>query len=46
VLAATHDGELVDLLAPLYAAYHFGDAVGDSGLIFGHRLQPGPRDHS
>ena len=41
VLAATHDSELVDLLAPLYAAHHFGDAVGDNGLIFDHRLQPG-----
>ena len=27
VLAATHDGELVDLLSDVYAAYHFGDAV-------------------
>jgi DNA mismatch repair ATPase MutS len=41
VLAATHDGELVDLLSELFAAYHFGDAVGADGLVFDHRLQPG-----
>ena len=42
VLAATHDGELVDLLPDSYAAYHFGDAVGPAGLTFDHRLRPGP----
>jgi DNA mismatch repair ATPase MutS len=42
VLAATHDGELVDLLPEMFAAYHFGDAVGPDGLVFDHRLQPGP----
>jgi MutS domain V len=42
VLAATHDGELVDLLPRAYAAYHFGDTVGREGLEFDHRLQPGP----
>lgn len=42
VLAATHDGELVDLLPHLYAAYHFGDAIGVDGLVFDHRLKPGP----
>ena len=42
VLAATHDGELVDLLPHAYAAYHFGDIVGPEGLQFDHRLQPGP----
>ena len=42
VLAATHDGELVDLLAERYAAFHFGDTVGDDGLTFDHRLRPGP----
>jgi hypothetical protein len=41
VLAATHDGELVDLLAETYAACHFGDAIGDQGLVFDYRLQPG-----
>jgi DNA mismatch repair ATPase MutS len=42
VLAATHDGELVELLAERYAAFHFGDAVADDGLVFDHRLRPGP----
>jgi hypothetical protein len=42
VVAATHDGELVDLLPEMFAAYHFGDAVGPDGLVFDHRLQPGP----
>jgi len=42
VLAATHDGELVDLLPELYDAYHFGDSLGPDGLVFDHRLQPGP----
>ena len=42
VVAATHDGELVELLAGTFEAYHFGDAVGPGGLVFDHRLQPGP----
>ncbi len=42
VLAATHDGELVDLLPELFAPYHFGDAVDADGLVFDHRLRPGP----
>lgn len=42
VLAATHDGELVELLPHLYDAYHFGDAIGVDGLVFGHRLKTGP----
>lgn len=41
VMAATHDGELVDLLSSLYAAWHFGDTVSDDGLTFDHRLRPG-----
>jgi len=41
VLAATHDGELVDLLSDLYTPWHFGDAVSSDGLVFDHRLQPG-----
>ena len=41
-LAATHDAELVDLLHDTFAACHFGDAVGPDGLVFDHRLQPGP----
>jgi hypothetical protein len=42
VVAATHDGELVDLLRGTYSAFHFGDAVGPDGLIFDHQLRPGP----
>jgi hypothetical protein len=41
VLAATHDGELVDL-AEAFDAYHFGDSVGPNGLTFDYRLQHGP----
>ena len=41
VIAATHDGELVDLLSDVYVAYHFGDAVAADGLVFDHRLRPG-----
>jgi DNA mismatch repair ATPase MutS len=41
VIAATHDGELVDLLPQLYDAYHFGDSIGAEGLVFDHRLQSG-----
>jgi DNA mismatch repair ATPase MutS len=42
VLAATHDGELVDLVSGTFEAYHFGDSVGPDGLMFDHRLQHGP----
>ena len=42
VLAATHDGELVELVASHYDPYHFGDTVGPDGLVFDHRLQSGP----
>jgi DNA mismatch repair ATPase MutS len=42
VLTATHDGELVDLLREAYASYHFTDTLGPDGLIFNHRLEPGP----
>ncbi len=42
VLAATHDGELVELLPESFDAYHFGDSVGPDGLIFNHQLQHGP----
>lgn len=42
VLAATHDGELVDLLPERYSPFHFGDAVGPDGLIFDYQMRPGP----
>ena len=41
VLAATHDGELVDLLPDRFDAVHFGDDVGDDGIVFSYKLQPG-----
>jgi len=41
VLAATHDGELVDLVPDRYDPFHFGDSVGADGLIFDHQLRPG-----
>ena len=41
-LAATHDGELVDLLPDVYSAHHFGDELGPDGLEFDYRLRPGP----
>lgn len=41
-LAATHDGELVELLADTYEAMHFGDSIGAEGLVFDHRLRQGP----
>jgi len=41
VIAATHDQELVDLLAGTYAAYHFTDRMDANGLTFDFRLQPG-----
>jgi len=42
VLAATHDAELVGMLADLYAPWHFTDTVTDAGLAFDYRLQAGP----
>jgi DNA mismatch repair ATPase MutS len=41
VLTATHDGELVDLLADRFDAVHFGDDVADDGIVFNYRLQSG-----
>jgi DNA mismatch repair ATPase MutS len=32
----------VELLRDSYAAYHFSDSLGPDGLIFEHRLTPGP----
>lgn len=42
MVAATHDGELVELLRDLYDAYHFEDELGSEGLLFDYRLQRGP----
>ncbi len=40
-IAATHDGELVDLLADRFTAVHFGDQISAEGMAFDHRLKPG-----
>jgi len=40
-LAATHDAELVDLLAESFDPYHFGDSMGPEGLVFDHVLKSG-----
>lgn len=42
VLAATHDGELVEWLGDKYAACHFGDVLGPDGITFTYKLAPGP----
>ncbi len=42
LLAATHDLELLPLLADRTRAFHFGDAVTKHGLEFDYRLQAGP----
>jgi DNA mismatch repair ATPase MutS len=42
VVAATHDGELVDLLADRCVPCHFTDRLGPTGLEFNYRLTAGP----
>jgi len=42
VLAATHDGALVDLLGGAYEVYHLSDSIGSDGLMFDYHLTPGP----
>jgi hypothetical protein len=42
VVAATHDGELVDLLSDTYDAFHLTDSLGSDGLVFDYRLKRGP----
>jgi hypothetical protein len=42
VLAATHDRELVALVAPKYLPVHFRQTVQADGLRFDYRLHPGP----
>lgn len=42
VLAATHDGELVDLLHDTYVVFHLSDTIGPGGLSFDYHLTPGP----
>ena len=40
-IAATHDGELIELLVDRYAAYHFSDSLQDHSLQFDYRLRAG-----
>lgn len=42
VVAAIHDGELVDRLAACYEPWHFREHVGADGLSFDYVLRPGP----
>ncbi len=42
VIAATHDGELVERLAVRYAPWHFREQVAGGGLTFDYVLRPGP----
>lgn len=42
VIAATHDGELVDLLRDVYVPYHFADELAAEGLQFTYRMMDGP----
>ncbi len=42
VLAATHDGELVELLADAYAPWHYSETLDADGLHFDYQLRPGP----
>ncbi|MGE4068950.1 MAG: hypothetical protein AB7H88_19400 [Vicinamibacterales bacterium] len=41
VMVATHDDELVDLLAGAYDPYHFTDALDSKGFVYNYRLEPG-----
>ena len=41
VVAATHDDELVDLLAGRYEPHHFTDHVDGSGVMFDYKIRPG-----
>jgi DNA mismatch repair ATPase MutS len=42
VIAATHDLELVSLLAESYDAYHFRELIESGALSFDYKLQRGP----
>jgi DNA mismatch repair ATPase MutS len=41
VLAATHDIELVQMLADTYEPYHFEETVHPDGLTFDYQIRPG-----
>lgn len=40
-LAATHDIELCDLLAPSYTLFHFTETVGENEMNFDYRIREG-----
>ena len=42
VIAATHDAELVDMLAGTYDPYHFEETIHPDGLTFDYQILPGP----
>jgi MutS domain V len=42
VIAATHDGELVQMLEDSYDPYCFEETIEPDGLSFGYVLKPGP----
>jgi hypothetical protein len=42
VLVATHDGELVGMVADRYRAWHFRETITPEGLDFDYRRRPGP----
>ena len=41
VIAATHDGELVDMLAGRYTPWSFQETVAPDGLVFDFKIRPG-----
>jgi hypothetical protein len=41
VIAATHDGELVDRLRDSYSPVHFSEQLTPAGLTFDYQLRPG-----
>lgn len=42
VIVATHDGELVTMLADRYAPFHFRETIGPDGLRFDYHRHEGP----
>ncbi|MDB5234159.1 MAG: hypothetical protein JWR44_1152 [Hymenobacter sp.] len=42
VVASTHDGELGELLTPLFTEYHFSETVSETDWYFDYQLKPGP----
>lgn len=41
VIVATHDGELVSMLADRYVPFHFRETIGPGGLSFGYQRHEG-----